>query len=116
MASLNLGQDVLNKKRKKIDSCSYSGQILCPIAVKMCCYGSLININPSGHDKWVRKHYFRAAKQLHFLRHNIFSFLEWQIAHKNTFLLSHVFLSHELFSETKTKTEKLIHSADPQSR
>ena len=31
MASLNLGQDVANKREKKIDSCSYSGQILSPI-------------------------------------------------------------------------------------
>ena len=32
MAIPNIGQDVANKKRKKIDSCSYSGQILPPIA------------------------------------------------------------------------------------
>ena len=31
MASLNLGQYVVKKKRKKIDSFSYSGQILSPI-------------------------------------------------------------------------------------
>ena len=45
MASLNLGQDVANKSERKIDSCSYCGQILSPIA---SCYGSLIIINPSG--------------------------------------------------------------------
>ena len=32
MANPNLSQDVANKKEKKIDSCSYSGQILAPIA------------------------------------------------------------------------------------
>ena len=47
MANLDLGQDVANKKRKKRDSCSYSGQILSP--VRMHRYGSLININPSGN-------------------------------------------------------------------
>ena len=30
MANLNLGQDVAKKKRKTIDSCLYSGQILSP--------------------------------------------------------------------------------------
>ena len=32
MASLNLGQDVANKIERKIDSCSYSDQILSPIS------------------------------------------------------------------------------------
>ena len=50
MASLNLGQDVANKKERKIDSCSYSGQILSskPRCKNMFVVnGSLININPS---------------------------------------------------------------------
>ena len=52
MANLNLGQDVANKMRKKIDSCSYCGQILYLIAaVKLSRYGSLINIHPSDCHK-----------------------------------------------------------------
>ena len=48
MASLNLGQDVANKRERKqtaahIVARSYSLYL----AVKMCRYGSLININPS---------------------------------------------------------------------
>ena len=49
MSNLNLGQDVA-KKEKKIDICSYSGQILYPIAGTMSRYGSLINIYPSVQD------------------------------------------------------------------
>ena len=48
MVNLNLGQDVANRKSKKIDSCSYSGQIYSLyLAVGMRRYGSLIYINPS---------------------------------------------------------------------
>ena len=50
MANLNLGQDVANKREKKIDSYSYSGQILSPMASWDRRYGSLININPSGQN------------------------------------------------------------------
>ena len=49
MVHLNLAQDVAKTKRKKIDSCSYSGQIVYPLqqAAVMRRYGSLNNINPS---------------------------------------------------------------------
>ena len=46
---------VAYKRDKKIDSCSYGGQIISPKAsCRMHRYGSLININPSAYkDKFL---------------------------------------------------------------
>ena len=48
MASLNLGQDVSNKRERKYTTAHIVAKSY-PLeqAVKMCHYGSLININPS---------------------------------------------------------------------
>ena len=47
MASLNLGQDVANNREIKLTAAHIAAKsYLFYLAVKMCRYGSLININP----------------------------------------------------------------------
>ena len=66
MANLNLGQDVVNKRERK-----YTAAHLVDLAVRMSRYGSLININPSGSNKWASSSspYFSMKKMHGKLRH-----------------------------------------------
>ena len=48
MANLNLGQDVANKRERKLTAANIMAKsYLLYLAVKMCRCGSLINIKPS---------------------------------------------------------------------
>ena len=50
MANLNLGQDVANKRKRKYTAAHrVATSCLLNQAAGMSRYGSLININPSGH-------------------------------------------------------------------